>query len=476
MAALQNCCKHRHILHSPTDDTNFMSNLEQKAEEIFDVYPLVRDTIAASTRAKYLSAFKRFLSKVGSLPPSAYKLDILLRDYMHNEAMENASAGRKQDMANLISHLSIVAPELSRLLPRARRTLKGWQKLTPPTAALPLTLHVLLAVVHYLRCNNQFSVAAALATAWGGYLRASEVLKLNWEDISLKGDVRTKHLAESIVGVNVKDAKTGPLQFTAIREPLVLSLIHRYAETCSRTGRAFPISYCTYLAKLKAAASFFGLSGKLTPHSARIGGALHDYCHGMAATSIAIHGRWESIKSLRHYLTNGRAIVQNMTLSPTHEQMITRYAQASRDFLHSNQGFLDTAPLPALPNSKEPSLAFKKNFDTHDPVHGEYRVGKDPPWTKIGRNAPPSDPIRPKSTTTTIPSAHFFPPCRLRRSYRQRDWSLVCKKSHGSKYPNRASFYPFKQRRLDAGRENKTPSSALVSRNSRPRNWGIVCR
>ena len=142
MAVLQNCCKHPHILHSPTCDTNFMSNLEQKAVEIFYVYPLVRDTIAASTRAKYLSAFKRFQSKVGSLPPSAYKLDILLRDYMHNEAMENASAGRKRDMANLISHLSIVAPELSRLLPRASRTLKGWHKLTPPKQRYLSLIHI----------------------------------------------------------------------------------------------------------------------------------------------------------------------------------------------------------------------------------------------------------------------------------------------------------------------------------------------
>ena len=223
-------------------------------------------------------------------------------------------------------------------------------KRTPPASALPLTRHVMLALVHYLRCNREPVVAAALATAWGGYLRASEVLNLSWTDIALKGDTRTRHLSQCIVGLNIKDAKTGPLQFTAIRDKTVQDILHRYSSVMQRTGKAFPITYSRYLGKLKEAASFFGLPGSLTPHSARIGGALHDYCNGMEASSIAIHGRWESLKSLRHYLSNGRAFIQAIKLTSTQQNKISEFASATEEFLLNGEANFSQACNFGIPN------------------------------------------------------------------------------------------------------------------------------
>ena len=53
----------------------------------------------------------------------------------------------------------------------------------------------------------------------------------------------------------------------------------------------------------------------LTTHSTRIGGALHDFSGQRSFKDIAISGGWESLKTLRRYLTNGRGWLMTMILS-----------------------------------------------------------------------------------------------------------------------------------------------------------------
>lgn len=67
-------------------------------------------------------------------------------------------------------------------------------------------------------------------------------------------------------------------------------------------------------------------SHRFTTHSSRIGEALHDYVNGKSAESNAITGRWKSLSSLRHYLTNERAWIMKLQFSTDIEANIRKNA------------------------------------------------------------------------------------------------------------------------------------------------------
>lgn len=127
-------------------------------------------------------------------------------------------------------------------------------------------------------------------------------------------------------GVGISDAKTGAQQFTTLRDAEVISLLQGYIKRHTN-DRLFPIPYYIYLSQVKQAADNLGIPGPLTPHSARIGGALIDYSAGMDAEPIALHGRWESRKPLRYYLNNGRAFIQRMQIADDDRKKINDMAQ-----------------------------------------------------------------------------------------------------------------------------------------------------
>ena len=51
------------------------------------------------------------------------------------------------------------------------------------------------------------------------------------------------------------------------------------------------------------------LSPDYVPHSLRHGGATHDHITGVPLEEILRHGRWAAVKSARHYVQSGRALL-----------------------------------------------------------------------------------------------------------------------------------------------------------------------
>lgn len=324
-ALRKNIHMHIPLSHSVKSDKE-ISTLNRNGLSLYNKYPLLASRLKPSTRAKYLHAFSSFMDEVGSLPPTAIDLDHTLLGYIETKYHHNHLPGNRQKMANLISHIYQVSPELRTKLTRSQRAIRSWNKSVPHVSSLPLTKQILLAIIATLCDRNFYSTAVALSLAWGGYLRASETLSLTTNDIALAGDVRLSGFGDSTVaGVGIADAKTGLNQFTLIRDPHVLAFLSRYVQA-SPCGKLFSISYPSYIREIKSAAKALGISGPLTPHSARIGGALHDYCNGMAAETIAVHGRWKSISSLTYYLTNGRSFLQRLHISPSNQRLINRQA------------------------------------------------------------------------------------------------------------------------------------------------------
>ena len=299
--------------------------MQQTELKFFEDHPLIKATLRPSTLKSYSRAVQCFLESSNIDQLSSYYADDLLTAYIHDRYFEDPAAGQRQEMSNLLAAVVLILPHLKGKIGRARRSIRGWQITTPPRSALPLTRDWMLAFAYYMIASKQTVAAVALAVSWAGYLRASEVLSSQWENVALPGDIRLSQFRPNIGGISVLIAKTGPCQFVSIRDPAVLTLLQFYWKHTEGKGSTFPISYYRYRKALSAASLYFGLDpSHFTPHSARFGGAFHDLCNGKSAETIAIHSRWASLNSLRYYLTNGRAWLLRLPIASSQQELMSK--------------------------------------------------------------------------------------------------------------------------------------------------------
>lgn len=306
----------------------------------FSLRPLVAATLKAPTQKAYLVAFTRFAAAVDIYPRTNMEIDSLVANYIENCYTSNPAPGNRQEMSNLLSFLALAFPSIRTSLRTAHRSIKGWKLRVPPCPALPLTRDVMQAFVHDLVHRGEMAAGIALAVQWSCYLRASEVLGLSRDDIALPGDLRIRQFGMDIAAVAITDSKTGPLQFTTIRNSEIIILLRAYMAQEDSCSLVFNISYTKYFGLLKACATRFGLQGNFSTHSARIGGAVHDYGLGVSAETIAATGRWASLQSLQYYLRNGRSWIMNMPLSDASSVNIRREAAAFQSLVASCSNFV----------------------------------------------------------------------------------------------------------------------------------------
>ena len=190
---------------------------------------------------------------------------------------------------------------------------------------MPHTKDLMKAFVVNVIRQGELQCAMAIAIAWAGYLRGNKVLNVKWKDIFPAGDPRLTGLSNSVAGINIRDPKTGTNQFASIIDRAVIAMLHDFSQqtTTDPEKRLVDLSYKKYLQLMKTVPVDLGLGDKpLTTHSTRIGGALHDHTAQQNVKDIANTGRWESIKTLRRYLTNGRGWLMTKDMSKRSKNII----------------------------------------------------------------------------------------------------------------------------------------------------------
>lgn len=295
-----------------------------------DQYPLVAATLSKKTQLLYKEAFQKFWAWERSNRQSQEVLDECLSNYIHDQYFQDNSAKNRQQVVYLLSVLQLCRPSLRSKLGFSRKALSGWCKIKPPVSAIPLTSKFMLAFAQFFVSQNCAIGDVAPCVQWGCYMRASEVLALCISDIILADDVRATHAGDNVVGINIENSKTGPMQFRPLRDKAIIAFLRSYIKDSPPTSNAklFDIQYNTYNDLFKRAANYFGLdTTRSTTHLAPIGGALADYLAGQSAKTIALTGRWKSFSFLQNYLTNGRAAVTSMKVSQHTQHRISGYSE-----------------------------------------------------------------------------------------------------------------------------------------------------
>jgi hypothetical protein len=280
---------------------------------------LIRASVRPATQRKYDAAIEQFgewVDREGVIFNSVRELDEAVSEFCHATYVTRSGAGRSVCEA-VHAALQRIIPEAKRCLHRSSMALKGWKNLVPPEPYPPLNrdLMTLVAISLTRVAGPHFGLATLLA--FDCYLRAEELVSLRVKDVTYTGDKRMS-VAYRGMALRLRHTKTGKNQWVCVRDPLVITLLRKLLTSAAPRGRKaklFGFAAETYRRHFKFTCSDLGLSSKYVPHSLRHGGATHDYLMDISLEKILHRGRWASMKSARHYVQSGRALLLDTLVS-----------------------------------------------------------------------------------------------------------------------------------------------------------------
>eukprot|EP00737_Agarophyton_chilense_P004948 gb/GEZJ01006749.1/.p1 GENE.gb/GEZJ01006749.1/~~gb/GEZJ01006749.1/.p1 ORF type:complete len:302 (+),score=24.85 gb/GEZJ01006749.1/:112-1017(+) len=232
---------------------------------MFDSFPLLSGRLKPQTRRRYVIAESKFLEFIHKLPPSVLDLHRTLLNYIEDSYSKKSSPGKRKEMMNLLSHIYFFVTDLRSRLNLARRSVGARKRSVPNKPSLSLNRHFLLSLVARMKEQGHQDAAVALAVAWRAYLRASETLKINYDDVALPSDIRCSSIGSSTsAGIGIFQGKTGKNPFTLIHDYAVVSFLSSHILS-QRQGKIFNVSYNAYLQSIKEAAQYLDYLGHSHP-------------------------------------------------------------------------------------------------------------------------------------------------------------------------------------------------------------------
>jgi integrase len=167
-----------------------------------------------------------------------------------------------------------------------------------------------------------------LALMWHCMLRPSELCALDWESLRLPKFVNLFQKKGVVVIRSPKTARKGPLyQHVLIESQWLLQKLEAWFEARPMSGRLFP-SYAVLRKLLARYINSLGLRTTYTLGGLRGGGASFRYLCNEEISRIQRRGRWQSAKSLDHYLQPATTFLSTQHWSSTSRSLILQLAQA----------------------------------------------------------------------------------------------------------------------------------------------------
>lgn len=281
--------------------------------------PLINASVTTSTHHIYRTAVHRFLdwvlshSSLDVLSSSPSSFDWLLSQYLHHLWR---SGNGKQGGKNTVYGCLLFLPRLRGRLHYSLASLRGWERLAPSSPHQPMSYTVLVLVSVGMSARGWFSSAVGAILAFECYLRVSELVGLRRSDVALPDDRRLGVAGRpDSIALRLRKTKRGVNQWVTVRSPLARALLLELMLADPEEDRLFPFSAGTFRRRLHAVCAGLGLAGYV-PHSLRHGGATHDHLSGLPLEDIMLRGRWASVKSARHYVQQGRALLLARDLDP----------------------------------------------------------------------------------------------------------------------------------------------------------------
>ena len=237
---------------------------------------------------------------------SIYTLDSRLTLYLHH--LHSTGAG-KQKGKNAVFGIIHFLPFCRGKLHYSLKSLRGWERSVPSVPHPPMSYTALVVIAVALAAEGRFDMAVGTLLSFDCLLRVSELTALTTADCTTPNDARLGTSLESTsVSLRLAKTKRGRNQFVSVSSPAVKSLFQRHLRLVPSASRVFSFSPTSFRLHLKRVCQSLSLP-PYVPHSLRHGGATYSHLNGLPVEDIMLRGRWESVKSARHYIQSGRALL-----------------------------------------------------------------------------------------------------------------------------------------------------------------------
>lgn len=201
--------------------------------------PLLETRVRPATLARYRASVTAFLTwciaaGLGACLSDAPALDYALALYAHGGEV------KRSQFEVAVCGVKFFLPMVSSL-PYAAACLKGWRRHVPVHHKAPMLFIFTLAFAQALCRRNELDCAAGILVQSGGFLRPSELLRLELGDVVLPEEAPqygANPTALLALGTPVRGTKVGREQVAHVRHPWAIAAL-RYLKWRARArGRA----------------------------------------------------------------------------------------------------------------------------------------------------------------------------------------------------------------------------------------------
>ena len=279
-----------------------------------------RSVVRPAQQVRYremVQTFTDWTVALGLPTATLAELDHAVVAYFHDlffngEVVDRASA--------LLAALVFCDPRVTRRtpeLPRARRALKGFGKLAPSRARLPLPWTVVALIITKLLALGLTEAAWMTLLNFVFYCRPSELLRLRCRDLVAPPRGGPAALRKWSLLLNPIEggvpSKTAVFDESLLHDSVEFAWVNQVLEVIkSRRGPDDPIvglTYAQWCGQFQQAVNALPLSAlaPISLYQLRHGGASHEILGGgRDTTGVKKRGRWQSDASLHRYVKAGR--------------------------------------------------------------------------------------------------------------------------------------------------------------------------
>eukprot|EP00438_Fugacium_kawagutii_P025929 Skav202348 [mRNA] locus=scaffold2638:236849:237829:- [translate_table: standard] len=234
-------------------------------------------------------------------------------------------------------------PGYRHLISSAWATLKKWEEAEPTERAMVMPASVFQAAVALSLIWGWPIFAAALLMGFHGLLRPNEILPLNRSDLVLPRDVLSD---EQICYIKLSTSKTSRFmlrQHARISDHLTVRFLDKQFGCLPQSSPLFGCSFSMFRTRWNKLFSFLGIPTSekkrgITPKSLRGSGASWQFHYTEDVTRILWRGRWQSRRTLEHYLQDVMGQVLLSDLPQDQRDVVMDLCLASSHLLVSALG------------------------------------------------------------------------------------------------------------------------------------------
>ena len=283
--------------------------------------------IQERTRQRYFAAierFVRFLRCQFSFPTSFEQLDHIAAAYVEACWEDGEPKSFAADCPSALGHY---LPAVKKHLGGSWRLIAAWSRLEMPERAPPLTLCFTYAIGAYFKERLWTDSLVLLLLGFHTFARSGELFGARCRDFVLRDDgvaaVWTLPLSKS-------GQREGIQEVLSVDDPWLVGLLKLYLATLAPSQHLSKVSDSVQRDRLWEATAALRIDHGYRWYSLRRGGATHFHQVKQDYGSLALKGRWGSLKTVRIYIQDAQAKLASLQVSGAQRVRLVQRALSLR--------------------------------------------------------------------------------------------------------------------------------------------------